>query len=107
MGVFECGFWGSMEEWRNMSRSLLCRKMEILCLGFSDRVAFSKLFAKLPPREVLKELLGGGEARSLKIPTQSLNYFYKHFSLFFPVFLISAPLTAQHVWTLCPVCPWG
>ncbi len=40
-----------------------------------------------------------GRAKSLKMSTQSLNYFYKHFSLFFSVFLIPSPLAAQ-----CPLC---
>ncbi len=42
-----------------------------------------------------------GGVRSLKMPTQSLNYSYKHFSLFFLVFLISAPVAAQRFWALC------
>ncbi len=41
------------------SRSLMCHKMEVLCLGSSDHITFSELFAKLRPRNVLKELLGG------------------------------------------------
>ncbi len=90
---------------RNMSRSQQCHRMEIFCLVSSNRITFSKLFAKLRPMGVLKELFGDGP-RSLKLPTQSLKYSYKHFPLFFPVFFISAPLAAQRPWALCPVCPW-
>ncbi len=73
--------------WWNMSRSPLYHKMEILCLCSSDRI------------------FGGGGARSLKVSARGVNYSYKHFSLFYPVFLISALLTTQRPWILCPVSP--
>ncbi len=85
-----------------MSRNLMCQKMEILCLDSSERITFFKLFAKLRSRGLLKELFGEGGARLLKMPTQSLSLSYKHFS--FPIFLVSAPLAAQLLWALCPVC---
>ncbi len=49
----------------------------------------------------------GRNSRWLKMLTQNLNYSDKHFSLFFPAFLISGSLAARLSWALCPVLPMG
>ncbi len=84
-----------------MSRSPLCHKMKILS---SNRITFSKLFAKLRPGGVLKELSRG--ARLLKMLTQNFNYSYKYFCLFTRFFHICALGSSASLGTV-PSLPMG